>query len=67
MKAAQFINPRLQQEYEETGYIHIKGLLTAMDVEKLMSLFRMHYNYDGSNSTMWNSLCDIPHDKYCLT
>ena len=28
MKAAEFIDPAMQAQYEDLGYIHIKGLLT---------------------------------------
>lgn len=63
MKTAQFINPAIQQQYEENGYVLIKNVLNEEDVMALRQLFEMHYPKTGWPSTMWNSLCDIPHDK----
>jgi ectoine hydroxylase-related dioxygenase (phytanoyl-CoA dioxygenase family) len=63
MKAAEFIDENLQKEYEDIGYIHLKNVLDDEDLLKLKVLFDSHYNYSGEHVTMWNSLCDIPHDK----
>jgi hypothetical protein len=63
MRAATFIDPTLQKQYEEYGYVHIKGVLNHNETVKLMQYFSHHYSYGGEQNTMWNSLCDIPHDK----
>ncbi len=63
MKAAEFIDEKLQQEYEENGFLIIRNLLNEIEIMELNRLFKLHYNYQGEKNTMWNSLCDIPHDK----
>ncbi len=66
MKAAEFLNPELQKQYEDWGYVQIKGLLNQQEINELKDLFVIHYDYDGQPNTMWNSLCDIPHDKSAI-
>ena len=63
MKAAEFIDNTLQDQYEENGFVIIRNLLNELDLIELNRLFVTHYNYQGEQNTMWNSLCDIPHDK----
>jgi ectoine hydroxylase-related dioxygenase (phytanoyl-CoA dioxygenase family) len=66
MKAAEFINPELQKQYKDLGYVIIRGLLNQTEIDKLMALFKAHYDYNGQQTTLWNSLCDIPHDKSAI-
>ena len=63
MKAAEFISSELQKQYEDLGYVLIKNVLNKSEVDELTNLFRAHYSFNGQPTTMWNSLCDIPHDK----
>ena len=63
MKAAKFKDPEIQKKYEDYGYAHLKGVLEPSDIEELKYLFDMHYNYQGEDASLWNSLCDIPHDN----
>lgn len=63
MKSATFINPELQQQFDEDGYIIIRNLLNSQEIEQLRQFFELHYNIDGQPHNLWNSLCDIPHDR----
>lgn len=63
MKAAEFISSELQHQYENFGYVLIKDVLDLPEVEQLKKLFELHYSYAGELNTMWNSLCDIPHNR----
>jgi ectoine hydroxylase-related dioxygenase (phytanoyl-CoA dioxygenase family) len=62
MKAAEFINQDLQSQYEENGYAIVKNVLDSSEIEQLKSLFASHY-YHNEPYTMWNSICDTPHDR----
>lgn len=63
MKSAEFINPELQQEYDENGYVIIRNVLNTDEVGQLKRLFELHYGYNKQDNNLWNSLCDIPHDS----
>lgn len=63
MKTPSFINSDVQKEYEDFGYVIIRNVLDQSEINELRYLFDIHYTYAGENNTMWNSLCDIPHDK----
>jgi hypothetical protein len=64
MKSAEFISLELQQQFNEDGYIIIRNLLNSNEIEQLMQLFESHYHIDGQScGNLWNSLCDIPHDR----
>lgn len=62
MKSAEFINPELQKKYEEDGYAIVKNVLNTAEIEQLKKLFDIHY-FHNKPYTMWNSICDTPHDK----
>jgi hypothetical protein len=62
-KSATFIDPAIQAQYNDWGFAHIKGILNSQELNELMRHFKEHYEYDGKPNTMWNSLCDIPHDR----
>ena len=59
MKTPNFIDPVLQKQYEDLGYVQIKGVLNESEIQHLNYLFKDHYSYAGQPTTMWNSLCDI--------
>ncbi|MCS6933628.1 MAG: phytanoyl-CoA dioxygenase family protein [Chitinophagales bacterium] len=62
MKTARFIDPAVQESYEENGYVLLRNVLNRDEITQLRLLFEQHYPREGWPSTMWNSLCDIPHD-----
>jgi len=63
MKTAQFRSPDLQKKYEDWGYILIRNFLDKSEISQLLGLFHAHYPQVSPTSTLWNSLCDIPHEK----
>lgn len=64
MKCAKFINPEIQQQFEENGYIIIRNFLNPQEIKQLKELFDSHYQIDGQScGNLWNSLCDIPHER----
>jgi ectoine hydroxylase-related dioxygenase (phytanoyl-CoA dioxygenase family) len=63
MKTPSFINPEIQRNYEEFGYVIIRNVLNPSEIQELKYLFDLHYQYCGENNSLWNSLCDIPHEK----
>lgn len=65
-KSPEFIDPALQKEYEDSGYVHIKAVLNSSEVAELKVLFDLHYGHEEKSSILWNSLCDIPHDKSAI-
>lgn len=66
MKTPSFIDQEVQKKYDDLGYVLIRNVLSPSDILELNYLFQSHYNYRGEQNTMWNSLCDIPHDKSAI-
>lgn len=63
MKTPSFKNIEFQNEYQEVGYVHIPNVLNEQEVKSLLDLFHYYYPEEGVTTTLWNSLCDIPHDQ----
>ncbi len=63
MKTPRFKNSELDTKYHEDGYVVIKNIINGDEIDALLKLFHLHYPDEGSSTTLWNSLCDIPHDR----
>lgn len=63
MKTPEFKVADLNNIYREDGYVHLKNVLNKEEINELLALFELHYPTENLHSTLWNSLCDIPHDK----
>ena len=64
MKFPMFIDRKLEEKFSINGFIHIKNYLNDFEINELKILFDSCYNYKGEDQGMWNSLYNLPIDRF---
>jgi hypothetical protein len=59
MKSPEFNFGKLEQQFNEIGFVHIRSFLSNEEIIILKNLFDSSYNYNGEEQGMWNSLYNV--------
>jgi hypothetical protein len=59
MQRPELLNPALEIEMQNNGYVLIKEFLSPHEIEELLSLYAQYHTEVSADKQMWNSLFDV--------
>jgi hypothetical protein len=56
---AEFLNPQLESEMCENGFVHIPSFLSQETIQQLYDLYASFHTEINPEKGMWNSMYDV--------